>query len=574
MLDPAPAPPPQPPRPPGDTEASAVAPSSAAAAPSSASASASSSSSSSSSSSDLSAYEKARLAQIAANEAYMRSIGLGSARAAAQASAVPARRASKRTRKKARSNGGHDVAALAAAQPRRRSKRLRNAPASSSGGGGGSSSSSSSSASSGAYNDEPAEEALPFDDSKVATYDAYVDDAAADDDNDGNAAGAAAPVVPPVAVQTSSSTASTRPLQRLKEVAGPFQDESLKKIYTLAFSPDATLLAAAGHQGRATVFGASGARAGDVLLSFKAHSGWVASAHFLRGGTAGAAAGSSAAPSNNLLLTAANDAVVTVWDLRKVLAVGSNARPRKVHSVSNLHSNGIFCADVRGAHLATASKDKTVAFCAIAQGEVRRVRSLGGLHAGVVKCVSLRDAAMLASTGNDTDVCVCDVRQAARAGLVARFADTHRLAVNHVSWNPARPNELMTASFGNKIKLWDLRKAGGSGGGGGAAAAASAKPLRVLQGHAMLFDGQRGGIYHPLYTGNGRYVVTPGSKTDAVTIFDAADGTLVSKGSLSVGEVASMASCDARGSRLAAARGGRVVLLDPVWGGSGAGTVE
>ena len=365
---------------------------------------------------------------------------------------------------------------------------------------------------------------------------------------------------------TTSGFRPRRSLVRLREVTDPFSDDSLKKIYTLAFSPgDASLLAAAGHQGRCSIFAAAGSNPGDVLMSFKAHSGWVASAHFV---------------GPRLLLTAANDAVVTLWDLTKELSVGRNARPRIVHECKTLHSNGIFCADVllgnggpvgesgNGHRLATASKDKSVAYCEIGRETgIKQIRSLGGLHSGVIKSVSLRDHHVLASTGNDTDVCVCDVRVQKGAGLVARIEDTHNFAVNHVSWNPSRDYELMTASFGNKIKLWDVRMVGrGEKRKAGEDAEQEAcAPIRVLQGHAMLFDGQRGGIYHPLYVGGGEFVATPGAKTDAVSLFDAGSGALVSKGSTSIGEVSTLASCDLSGTRLAASRGGRVVLLDSCW---------
>ena len=81
----------------------------------------------------------------------------------------------------------------------------------------------------------------------------------------------------------------------------------------------------------------------------------------------------------------------------------------------------------------------------------------------------------------------------------------------------------------------------------------------------MLFDGQRGGIYHPTYVGRGDFVATPGAKSDAVSLFDASSGVLVSKGSTSIGEVSTLASCDLDGTRLAASRGGRVVLMDSCW---------
>ena len=72
---------------------------------------------------------------------------------------------------------------------------------------------------------------------------------------------------------------------------------------------------------------------------------------------------------------------MTIWDLRKVLATGSNQRPRIVCTNDSLHKNGIFCADVKSNVLVTASKDKTVSYCNITESEgIVPVRWLSGLH--------------------------------------------------------------------------------------------------------------------------------------------------------------------------------------------------
>ena len=154
-------------------------------------------------------------------------------------------------------------------------------------------------------------------------------------------------------------------------------------------------------------------------------------------------------------------------------------------------------------------------------------------------------------------MCVCDARVDANSGLIKRIENVHNFSTNHVTWNPNNEHVLMTASFGNTIKLWDLRKTSTS---------EKSEPIHMLKGHAMLYDEQRGSkIYHPIFTGNGRYVVTPGVKSDALTIYDSQTGELISKGNTSVGEVTSLASCDVMGNRMAACKLGKVVLLDPVW---------
>jgi WD40 repeat protein len=124
--------------------------------------------------------------------------------------------------------------------------------------------------------------------------------------------------------------------------------------------------------------------------------------------------------------------------------------------------------------------------------------------------------------------------------------------VNHVAWCPSDENELITASFDNVIKVWDLKKMD--------------KPRLELRGHARFGNDFRGKtIYHPMYHSNGRFIVTPGEKSGGLSIFDTSSGLLTSRVVITVGEVTSISSCDIYGSRLAASRGSKIVLLDSVW---------
>ena len=130
--------------------------------------------------------------------------------------------------------------------------------------------------------------------------------------------------------------------------------------------------------------------------------------------------------------------------------------------------------------------------------------------------------------------------------------EIHPYAVNHVAWCPSDENELITASFDNVIKVWDLKKMD--------------KPRLELRGHARFGNDFRGKtIYHPMYHSNGRFIVTPGEKSGGLSIFDTSSGLLTSRVVISVGEVTSISSCDIYGSRLAASRGSKIVLLDSVW---------
>ena len=78
--------------------------------------------------------------------------------------------------------------------------------------------------------------------------------------------------------------------------------------------------------------------------------------------------------------------------------------------------------------------------------------------------------------------------------------EIHPYAVNHVAWCPSDENELITASF-DYLKVWDLKKMD--------------KPRLELRGHARFGNDFRGKtIYHPMYHSNGRFIVTPGEKSE------------------------------------------------------------
>ena len=443
----------------------------------------------------LSSYEQARLENIRRNREFMASIGLDAA-ASACVAAKPHKRPSSAVRKRRKAPS---------AAPVRRSRRLRAQPAPSSDVG-------AQSLSVPTQPPSPTEEERQFAPSLIAAYDASAIDADA-------------------AVGAPKRIPAARRLERLREVSSPFGDDSLKKSYSLAFGTECALLAAVGHGGRAAIFAASGASIGTPLMSWKAHRGWVASCTFV-----GA----------RRLLTAANDAVVTIWDLNEVLDGAKNARPRIAVTRDDLHSGGIFSAHTIGDRLVTASKDRAVVLSALAPDAIRPVRTFE-VHGGVVKSAALRDAHVCASTGNDLRVAVLDAREAANGGCVATIDDAHDFAINSVSWAPNSHETLMTASFGAAIKLWDIRKVN--------------EPIMTLRGHTAC---HRGGIYHPMYAAGGRSVVTPGAKTDVITIFDASDGDIVSRGETTIGSVAAMTICSTS-NRMAASVASRIVILDPVF---------
>lgn len=513
---------------------------------------------------ELSEYEKERLVNIARNKEFLRSLGLDGA-VKKMASDGRAEKAQKRrlqrkpgTKKKRKS------AAAAPAVPVRRSTRNRSKPlpiynADDASDDGSKRGASALNVFAGSVYNPPTpvvtEAMLPFDDSGIFAYD--TGGAPADDPS--GSPGTPSGSIEFIDPKTVPIGATITQLKDLHVGRSPyFCDPSLKKVYSISFKkngpPD--VFVAGGHGGRIAVFGTKdlahpendeGEDGGPPgpLLSFKGHSGWISTVQFIGENNF------SNQASSNILMTASNDAVVTLWDLRKQLATdrARDVRPLKLTSKNDLHANGIFCAHEKKGKLVTASKDKSVCFSEISSTEGGLIRSIRELnfHTSVVKCAKLRDEHVLASCGNDLSVCVFDVRTP--TGHSMHVDGAHDFAGNSLDWHPTDENMLISACFGNTIRVWDLRK--------------FTDPVRLLKGHAQLYDGQRGGIYHPCFINRGKNVLTTGAKCDSLSLFDFATGELRSKGSLDIGEATTVAPSDELGTLIAAARGGKIVLLQP-----------
>jgi len=382
---------------------------------------------------------------------------------------------------------------------------------------------------------EEMEEELPFDDSKIATYSSSINSSSDT---------TTTTISRPNTIETQRQS-EFMTLSRLVEITSePLEDPYLSRVYSMSFSNDASMIVAAGHGGRVSVFSALKSAASNneeeqddrILMSFKAHSGWISTAQFLN--------------EPHILLTASNDSTLTLWDLSKENFKGT---PKSLHTHTQLHRTGIFSAHCIGNRVSTASKDKTVVYSEISsQSGIRVIRRFDESHDKVVKCVAMRDLNVLASTGNDRAVVVYDARSSKKDGIVAVKEDTHPYAVNHVAFSPRDESELISASFDNVIRVWDLRK--------------FSEPRLELRGHARFGNDIRGkSIYHPIYVSHGRYIVTPGEKSGGLSTFDAITGNLLSRCFVSIGEVTSISSCDVYGSRLCASRSSKIVLMDPVW---------
>jgi hypothetical protein len=117
----------------------------------------------------------------------------------------------------------------------------------------------------------------------------------------------------------------------------------------------------------------------------------------------------------------------------------------------------------------------------------------------VIKDVHVRDAAMLASCGDDACVRVCDLRCAGAAPLAATIADAHGgAAVHTVRWHPGTPHLLLTAGLDTAVRLWDLRK--------------SDAPAVEYRGHVPYALPRYRAIHRPAFYAGGAAVVTCGER--------------------------------------------------------------
>ena len=250
----------------------------------------------------------------------------------------------------------------------------------------------------------------------------------------------------------------------------------------------------------------------DPVLSWKAHSGrWVADVRFLP------SASSKSPPSR--LLSAANDGSVCLWDLSTVSSL--NGSPKMLcRTGKELHRSGIFAMDVdvgqTQTHIATGSKDKTVAVTAldaIARGNGFAEPSwVSDYHAAKVGAVALcgKGTSLVARASDDGSIAVHDFRADGKKRVVAELIDAH-YRPHSVSWDPLSANHLMTAGLDDQIKVFDIRSLD--------------KPLFTYQGHVPTLSKYKR-IHHPVFynpcqrtASSELFVLSGGESSAALSMF-------------------------------------------------------
>jgi len=337
-------------------------------------------------------------------------------------------------------------------------------------------------------------------------------------------------------------------------------DGSLSKAYSL--DARGGLVAAAGHGGRAAIWGVGGLRGGagaiEPLVSARLTRGWISDVRLVgspdaRTGAGGGDVGGGDAP-RSPLLAASNDGVIGLWDVGRVCV--QTGEPRKVWEAAGLHAGGVFSMDAarptggegEGAawHVATASKDGSALLTRLlpwgsawdrANGGLAVVRRWEDAHGGlVVRSARLRpgaESSEVATAGADGGARVWDARSASDAaalelGRAAEGGASGGGPLSFAEWGPAAPGGgtpglVATAGASPAVRVWDVRS--------------PSAPLATLLGHCLPLTAkgkQGGGLYRPAFAGEASrpLVVCSGPGSDRLSCYDASSGACRSRGEL------------------------------------------
>lgn len=269
----------------------------------------------------------------------------------------------------------------------------------------------------------------------------------------------------------------------------------------VAFAPDGEALAAAGHDGEVRVFGGE-----PTLRSFTAHEKELTSVAW--------------SPDGKALVTGSDDETARLWDASGSPRATLRGHGREVTAVA-------WSPD--GETIASASHDRSVRLWA-RDGRLRA--SLFG-HENEVYAVAFAPDGTLASASYDQTV-----RLWSRDGKPLRTLKGHGATVRALAWSPG--SALASASADRTVRLWGLD--------GGA--------LRTLEGHE---DYVNAVAFAPAQSGDAGGLLASGDSAGVVRLFRT-DGAPIRAVPLPLPRVASVSV--ARGARLVAAAGRRIVLLD------------
>ncbi|CAM9254255.1 unnamed protein product, partial [Ectocarpus fasciculatus] len=286
-------------------------------------------------------------------------------------------------------------------------------------------------------------------------------------------------------------------------------------------------------------FGESDEAGDNVLMSFRAHNKWIGSARLLVSGSDGDS------PTVHVA-TCADDGIVKVWDAslcRTSHGVGKSRKPRLACESREIHDKGIFCMDIfNDTTMLTGSKDKSVAITEIrishptvkvGHSSVQlRPLSRFDVHSGVVKTVAWQRPIydteaprMFASGSIDNSVVIKDIRTNNNKADVIISGVYERGGVHTVQWSPEPEQSdhlLLTAGFGDSMKLFDIRKAD------------SSTPLFVYTGHCRRNNNMKSNsvLQTPSFIPGKKCVATAGLGSDRISLYCTETGKCLSRGKI------------------------------------------
>lgn len=359
-----------------------------------------------------------------------------------------------------------------------------------------------------------------------------------------------------------------RTLAGFKVVQGFLQDSALSKIYSMDIARrNRSLLAAGGHQGRIAVFpfenqteecgtshsesqygaeshmGMEEDSSVQPLVSWKAGRGWISQVQFLS---------EQFMEEATLLLSSSNDHSVVLWDLNKQqhqARANQSTTPKIVAQADHLHAQGIFGMHEKSLRLATASKDRTLAYGRIGPTGFTKERTIENHHSAAVRGVRFRDLNILADCGADARICILDLR--IPTPCMHTLQDAHASEINVVEWSPTNENLFLSASHDPQILIHDIRSL--------------AQPLHRLSGHMSPQIVRSRQIYRPAFVWAGKGVVTPGEGSGKLSLYNVETGKAISRGCVGHDSLSLMVDRTSGGGSHLWLAGKTVVQLSPIW---------
>ena len=127
-----------------------------------------------------------------------------------------------------------------------------------------------------------------------------------------------------------------------------------------------------------------------------------------------------------------------------------------------------------------------------------------------------RDANILADGGQDSRICILDLR--APIPCVSTINTMQRSEIRVVEWSPIQDSLLISTSKRLHLLVHDIRS--------------YASPLYTLVGHTGIEVVSHVRKYRPAFVGDGSMVATPGDRSHMLTLYSLNTGRIISHGFL------------------------------------------